>query len=95
MGSRWRLVPSDAIGLAGVALPAGEHEVRLAFGPTPLRRAAMWVSLLALAGWLVIAWRRHWRLAAVVTVALMLMAGLIGGRALRAPAASGPDSRWM
>ena len=77
--------PIDVIGLAGVVLPAGEHEVRLAFGATPLRRAAVWVSLLALAGWLVFAWRRHWRLAAVVTVALLLIAGLIGGRALVAP----------
>ena len=77
--------PIDAIGLAGIALPAGEHAVRLAFGATPLRRAAVWVSLLALAVWLVIAWRRHWRLAAVVSVALLLMAGLIGERALAAP----------
>ena len=37
--------------------------------------------------WLVLAWWRHWRLAAVVTVALLIMAGLVGGRALRAPAA--------
>ena len=88
MGSRRRPGPIDAIGLAGVALPAGEHEVRLAFGATPLRRAAVWVSLLALLGWLVFAWRRHWRLAAVVTLALLLMAGLIGGRALPAPAAA-------
>ena len=77
--------PIDAIGLAGVALPAGEHEVRLAFGATPLRRAAVWVSLLALAGWLIFAWRRHWRLAAAVSAALVVMAGLIGGRALAAP----------
>jgi hypothetical protein len=77
--------PVDAIGLAGVALPAGEHEVRLVFGATPLRRVAVWVSLLVLVAWLVIAWRRHWRLAAVVTVTLLLMAGLIGGRALAAP----------
>jgi hypothetical protein len=77
--------PTDAIGLAGVALPAGEHVVRLAFGPTLLRRAAMWVSLLALLGWLVIAWRRHWRLATVVTVLLVLVVGAIGGRALAAP----------
>jgi hypothetical protein len=77
--------PTDAIGLAGVAVPAGEHEVRLAFGATPLRRVAVWVSLLALAGWLVLAWRQHWRLAAAVTVGLLLVAGLIGGRALAAP----------
>ena len=77
--------PTDAIGVTGVAVPAGEHRVRLVFGPTPLRRVAIWVSLLALLGWLVIAWRRHWRLAAVVTVLLALTAGLIGGRALAAP----------
>ena len=41
--------------------------------------------MLALLVWLVIAWRRHWRLAAAVTAALLLMAGLIGGRALAAP----------
>ena len=84
--------PIDAIGLAGVALPAGEHEVRLAFGATPLRRAAVWVSLLALLGWLVFAWRRHWRLAAVVTLVLLLMAGLIGGRALGAPKLPSADT---
>ena len=77
--------PIDAIGLAGVAVPAGEHEVRLAFGATPLRRVAVWVSLLALVAWLVIAWRRHWRVAAAVTVGLLLIGGLIGGRALTAP----------
>ena len=76
--------PMDAIGVAGVAVPAGEHRVRLAFGQTPLRRVAKWVSLLALLGWLVIAWRRHWRLAAVVTLTIVLFAGLIGGRALAA-----------
>ena len=79
--------PVDAIGVAGIALPAGEHRVRLAFGPTLLRRVATWISLLALVGWLVLAWRRHWRLAAGVTVALLIIAGLVGGRALRAPAA--------
>jgi hypothetical protein len=41
--------------------------------------------LLALVIWLVIAWRRHWRLAAAVTAALLIMVGLIGGRALAAP----------
>ena len=77
--------PTDAIGAAGIEVPAGEHRVRLAFGPTPLRRATVWVSLLALGVWLVIVWRRHWRLAAVVTAVLLLMGGLIGGRALAAP----------
>ena len=70
--------PTDAIGVAGIALPAGEHRVRLTFGPTLLRRVVTWISLLALVGWLVIAWRRHWRLAAMVSAVLLLMVGLIG-----------------
>ena len=77
--------PTDAMGVAGVEVPAGEHQVSLAFGPTPLRRVTVWVSLVALGVWLVIAWRRHWRLAAVATAMLALMVGLIGGRALAAP----------
>ena len=60
--------------------------MRLAFGPTPLRVAAIVVSLLALAVWLVLAWWRRRRLAAVVTVVLLILVGLVGGRALRAPA---------
>ena len=79
--------PTDALGVAGIALPAGEHRVHLAFGPTRLRRVVTWISLLVLAGWLVIAWRRHWRLAAGVTIALLIIVGLVGGQALRAPAA--------
>ena len=84
--------PTDAIGLAGVALPAGEHVVRLAFGPTLLRRAAMWVSLLALLGWLVIAWRRHWRLATVVTVLLVLMVGADRRAGPGCAESAGPDT---
>ena len=61
-----RTSPTDAIGVVGVNVPAGEHRVRLAFGPTPLRVAVIVVSLLALLGWLVFAWWRYRRLAAVV-----------------------------
>ena len=86
-GKPARTSPADAIGVVGVNVPAGEHRVRLAFGPTPLRVAAIVVSLLALGVWLILAWWRHRRLAAVVTVALLILVGLVGGRALRAPAA--------
>jgi hypothetical protein len=41
-------------GLIGLTLPAGEHEVRLRFGATPLRRAVAIVSLGALVGLLVL-----------------------------------------
>ena len=75
-------VPTDAIGVAGVEVPAGEHQVRLAFGPTLLRRVTMWVSLLALAG------VARDRLAAALASGggrdggAAALGGLIGGRAL-------------
>ena len=83
--------PTDAIGVVGVDVPAGEHRVRLAFGPTPLRVAATIVSLLALAAWLAIAWWRCRRLAAVVSVVLLAVFGLVGGQGLRAPATPAPQ----
>ena len=82
-----RTSPTDAIGVVGVNVPAGEHRVRLAFGPTPLRVAVIVVSLLALLGWLVFAWWRYRRLAAVVSLALLIFVGLVGGQVLRAPEA--------
>ena len=81
-GKPARTVPVDAIGVAGVEVPAGEHQVRLSFGPTPLRTAAIVVSLLALAMWLALAWWRHRRLAEVVSLALLILVGLVGGQAL-------------
>ena len=84
-GKPARAVPTDAIGVVGMEVPAGEHRVRLAFGPTPLRVAAIAVSLLALAVWLVLAWWRYRRLAALVSLAILLVVVLVGGRALRAP----------
>ena len=48
------VAPTDAIGVAGVALPAGEHRVQLTFGPTPLRRA----TTVALPWW---RWLPGWR----------------------------------
>ncbi|MCX6031224.1 MAG: hypothetical protein NT169_18235 [Chloroflexi bacterium] len=41
-------------GLIGLTLPSGEHDVRLRFGPTPVRRVAAGLSLLALGGILVL-----------------------------------------
>jgi hypothetical protein len=78
--------PVGAIGVVGIDVPAGEHRVRLVFGPTPLRLAAMVVSLLAFIAWLAVAWWRYRRLAAVVSVVLLIMASLLGCQALRAPA---------
>jgi hypothetical protein len=78
-------VPTDPIGVVGVAVPAGEHQVQLNFGPTQLRAAVIVISLVALLAWLVLAWWRHRRLAAIVTVALLIVVGLVGGKAWRAP----------
>ena len=39
--------PHPGSGLLDVAVPAGEHTLALTFGPTPLRRAAGWISVLA------------------------------------------------
>ena len=86
-GKPARTSPTDAIGVVGVGVPAGKHRVRLAFGPTLLRVAAIVISLLALVAWLALAWWRDRRLAALVSVVLLIMVGLVGGRALRAPAA--------
>lgn len=49
-GAPAEITPDPPNGLIGLTLPPGEHEVRLRFGPTPVRRVASAVSLLALAG---------------------------------------------
>ncbi|MBI1880046.1 MAG: hypothetical protein HYR94_17815 [Chloroflexi bacterium] len=42
------LAPVTERGLIGVSLPAGQHQLRLAFGETPIRLAANGLSLIAL-----------------------------------------------
>ena len=46
--------PLAGLGLLGLRLEAGQHEVRLHFDPTPTRRYASWVSLVALVVWLLL-----------------------------------------
>ncbi|HHH40606.1 MAG TPA: hypothetical protein ENK56_01215 [Chloroflexi bacterium] len=41
--------PTDPTGLIAFPVPAGRHTLEIAFGPTPLRRAVAYVSLLSLA----------------------------------------------
>jgi hypothetical protein len=43
------IVPDPPNGLIGLVVPPGEHEVRLRFGATPLRRVSAGISLAALA----------------------------------------------
>ncbi len=47
-GERVAVTPTEPNGFVSVAVPAGKHRLRLGFGLTPLRRAAMWVSIAAL-----------------------------------------------
>jgi hypothetical protein len=73
-------VPVGALGVAGVAVPAGEHRIELIHGPTALRRGAWLVSALLLVGWWLLA-LRHWpRLALVTCVGPALLVGLLWGR---------------
>jgi len=39
------------LGVVGLAVPAGVHEVRLHYGPTPLRLVLRWVALILWLGW--------------------------------------------
>jgi hypothetical protein len=50
------IAPDQPNGLIGLDLPPGEHEVRLRFGPTPVRRIAAGLSLAALAGVAALLW---------------------------------------
>ena len=76
----WSTAPRDqetgvSPGFITVAVPAGEHEVQIAFGPTALRSAAAGVSVAALAWfgwWLARAGRpggRRWRMAVALAPA--------------------------
>lgn len=56
-GEAAALAPVGENGLLGVDVPAGEHEVSVRFGLTPLRRGAMLASLAALVAVSVFAWR--------------------------------------
>ena len=47
-GQRAAIVPSDPHGLVTVAVPPGAHRVEVRFGTTPVRTAAVWISVLAL-----------------------------------------------
>jgi hypothetical protein len=55
-GAAWPLAPATGSGLITVEAPAGEHELLLSFGRTPLRAGAEIVSLAALAALLPAIW---------------------------------------
>ena len=56
------VAPGGVGGLVSAELPAGDYRVVVAFGDSTIRRAANWISIVALAIWLVwlLPWRRWW-----------------------------------
>jgi hypothetical protein len=84
---------TDELGLVSVDVPAGTHRIRMAFGETWPRRAGSGLAVLALIGWVGMAWRRRESPALRMTAGFLLACGLVLalnglgiGRSLRAPA---------
>jgi len=50
--------PTDELGLATVDVPAGTHQVAIAFGATPARTAGLLITLAAAAVWITLAFGR-------------------------------------
>jgi hypothetical protein len=66
--------PLDATGMAGVQIPAGEHEVMLRYGLTTLRQGLLLLAAFGLGIWLFLALRYRRRFAlGVLGVGLMLV----------------------
>ncbi|RMF28853.1 MAG: hypothetical protein D6759_15015, partial [Chloroflexi bacterium] len=53
--------PTDPTGLIAFPVPAGRHTLEIAFGPTPLRRAVSYVSLVSLVLLLAVVALGRWR----------------------------------
>ena len=56
-GVRADISPAEDSGLIRLTVPEGKHEVRLAYGDTPVRTAAMLISGVTVLALLLIAWR--------------------------------------
>lgn len=68
--------PTGSLALAGVELPAGEHEVVFRFGSTPARRIGWAWTLAGLGIWcLAAAWLRRWRWLAVLASVIIMYGG--------------------
>lgn len=64
------------LGVVGLAVPAGVHELRLHYGPTPLRQALRWLALVLWLGWVGMALRITPRLTGVGLVGVALVSAL-------------------
>jgi hypothetical protein len=75
--------PTGSLGLAGVQIPAGEHNVNFRFGATAPRRIGWALTLITAAAWLLAAvWLRRWRwLAAIALVVIYAGATALSARA--------------
>ncbi len=78
--------PVGPLGLAGVPVPAGEHEIVFRFGTTPPRQLGWVITCAGLGIWLAgMIWLRQWRGLIIVAGALSLLGGLALGQRLSRP----------
>jgi hypothetical protein len=70
-GAPAELTPTEPNGLIALDVPEGTHEVVVWVGPTPVRRAGVWISLGALIGLgALIALARWWGAAPIISAPL-------------------------
>jgi hypothetical protein len=80
-GTSLTVDPIGPLGLVGVAVPTGQHLVRVGFGDTPVRLTAIGISLTALAVLLAVFVRAFGNLRVAYVVGLLLLA-VLGPRLL-------------
>lgn len=78
--------PTGPLGLAGIDVPAGEHQVVFRFGLTGARRFGWALSLVGAALWLAgLVWLRRWRWLLGIAVAVLVFGGLAARQRLTDP----------
>ncbi len=79
--------PTGSLALAGVEVPAGEHEVVFRFGSTPARRIGWACTLAGLVSWCLVAiWLRRWRWLVVLASVIIMYGGSAFVTRLTSPA---------
>lgn len=73
--------PVGPIGLVGLAVPAGEHDLKISYRLTPLRRLLLQLAVLLWLLWLLVALRCYPALAAMLLLGFVLLTGLLYVRA--------------
>ena len=78
--------PTGPLGLAGIDVPAGEHQVVFRFGLTKVRRLGWALSLAGLAVWSAgMAWLRRWRWLLALATFVLVFGGLAARERLGNP----------